>query len=73
MDARMRFFEYITKKVENDDGSGRLQKTLTEWGKEGWEVISVIVPNPDNHSTFAITAKREILSQRTVSIGRKFR
>ncbi len=70
----MRFFEYRTAKIYTDEyNDEKLQKTLNEWGKEGWEVLSVIVPQPSNWTTFVATAKREIIAQRTPPTGRKFR
>ena len=71
----MRFFEYRSKKIRNDDHDfheSRLERTLNEWGKEGWEVISVVVPDHHNYDTFVATAKRELLKER-LTTGRKFR
>ena len=75
----MRFFEYRSEKIDVDPYRGdsytqnRLQKELNEWGKEGWEVLSVFVPDHRNYSTYVVTAKREILEKRTPATGRKFR
>ena len=68
----MRFFEYRSSHIVSDDYETKLQDTLNMWSKEGWEVLSVIVPQLGNYSTYVVTAKREIISQRTL-IGRRFR
>jgi len=82
----MRFFEYQSKVFDcsgmnsehtEEDGwveqnQKWFEKLLNRWGKEGWDVISVIAPDPRYPSTFRVTAKREVLSQRTPT-GRKFR
>lgn len=67
-------FEYKTQNLssctEYDDGP--LQRLLEEWGNDGWEVFSIIVPRSSNWNTFRVTAKRPIVQLRQLS-GRKFR
>lgn len=41
----------------------RIEETCNDWAKEGWEVFSVIVPNPDNYSTYRLTAKRDFAKE----------
>ena len=36
----------------------KLEVKLNELGAGGWEVFSVIIPDPQNYSTYRITAKR---------------
>jgi hypothetical protein len=73
----MRFFEYRSETVRADqtryDEREKLQNLLNGWGKEGWEVFSVVVPDQHNYNLFVVTAKREILTQRTPNTGRRFR
>lgn len=70
----MRFFEYRSESIcIHNYGPRHLEEILDEWGKEGWEVLSVLVPDHRNYDTFRVTAKREILEKRTPVVGRKFR
>lgn len=43
----------------NNPKTGMSQK-LDVWGKEGWEVISVVCPQPSNYTKFRVFAKRRI-------------
>jgi hypothetical protein len=37
----------------------KLSHLLTEWGNDGWEVITCAVPDPRNYSTYKVIAKRK--------------
>ena len=50
----------------------RIQVTLDELGKDGWDVFSCIIPDSRNHSTYRLTAKRPIRHAGQAD-GRKFR
>jgi hypothetical protein len=60
----MEFRSQIVTVNENDQYSNdklgdTIQRTCNAWAKEGWEVFSVIVPQPSNWSTYRLTAKRD--------------
>jgi hypothetical protein len=61
----------VTETSSSWSGDKSVEKTCNEWAQEGWEVFSVIVPQPSNHSTFRLTARRQITLTRPT--GRKFR
>jgi hypothetical protein len=58
--------------VNRDWGSDELEETCNEWAKEGWEVFSVVCPQPSNWSRYRLTAKRTLQSKANIP-GRKFR
>lgn len=71
-------YEYQSKKVTVADYSefgqpDTLAKTCNAWADEGWEVFSILCPDPHNYSTFRVTAKRPVGVIKLPVVTRKFR
>jgi len=81
-------FEFKSGSVNNStndvhiEGRGwvtidKVEEICNEWAKEGWEVFSVICPDPRNYSTFRLTAKRRLKTETSglfhTATGRKFK
>jgi hypothetical protein len=50
--------------AERDWGSDdAIEKACNEWAKEGWEVFSVVVPQPSNWTTYRLTARRRVITE----------
>jgi hypothetical protein len=47
----------------NDKLGDMIQRTCNAWAKEGWEVFSVVCPQPENYSTYRLTAKRDFAKE----------
>jgi hypothetical protein len=62
-----------TVSVHKDWGVDELETTCNEWAKEGFEVFSVICPQPSNYHTFRITAVKYPAGTTRPSVGRRFR
>ena len=60
----------VTLRTEYED---KIEKTCNEWLAEGFEVFSIVVPNPSNYSTYRLTARRIPQGSLTLTEGRKFR
>ena len=67
-------YEYRSRRIENDDwDKENLEKTCNDWADEGWEVFSILCPNPRNYSTFQVTARRPVGIIKLPTVTRKFR
>jgi hypothetical protein len=68
-------FEFRSRKVTVNDEWQKpdlVEQTCNEWAAEGFEVFSVICPQPSNYNTFRLTAKR-LVAEPLHKTGRKFR
>jgi hypothetical protein len=66
-------YEFVSKTVVEDHGAlHTVEKACNALAQEGFEVFSVLCPDPDNYSTFKLTAKRRIRGTIPL-VGRKFR
>ena len=73
----MKSVEYRSRLVtflnEGHSDEDKIEKTCNAWLAEGFEVFSIIVPNPSNYSTYRLTARRIPQGSSTLTEGRKFR
>lgn len=68
--------EFRSKIVQTDgdwDSPDKIEKTCNEWAKEGFEVFSVICPQPSNYTKYRLTAVRYPAGTQRTATGRKFR
>ena len=62
--------------VLDDDGWGKpdpIERTCNEWAKEGFEVFSVVCPQPSKYHRFRLTAVRYPKGKTPMLTGRRFR
>ena len=82
----MREYEFKSGEVHNSrnevhiEGRGwvtidKIEETCNAWAEDGWEVFSIVCPNPSNYSTFRLTAKRKLRPDGLFhkATGRKFK
>lgn len=70
--------EYRSRRVtlNESDGWGKpdaIERTCNEWAAEGFEVFSVVCPQPSNYHTFRLTAVRYPSNTTKPAVGRRFR
>jgi hypothetical protein len=53
----------VTANAAFEGKSDTIERTCNEWAKEGWEVFSIVCPQPSNYSTYRLTAKRDFSKQ----------
>jgi hypothetical protein len=69
-------YEYRSKQVRDDreyDEVDKIATTCNAWADEGWEVFSILCPDPRNYDTFRLTAKRPVGIIKLPTVARKFR
>lgn len=55
----MDHYEYRSRMVTNVEWQDDIiERTCNEWAKEGWEIFSLVCPQPSNYLTYRITARR---------------
>lgn len=64
---------YSTRSGNEWESPDQIEKLCNKWGAEGWEIISVVVPDHRNHSTYRVTAKRPVGGKNSKNDGRRFR
>jgi hypothetical protein len=68
-------YEFRSRIVVNNVDSwtqpDKIQQACNEWAQDGWEVFSIVVPQPSNYLTYRLTAKKPIPS--APKTGRHFR
>lgn len=61
-------YEFRSKMVTNNDHGGwnqpdKIEQTCNEWAQEGWEVFSVVCPQPSYSLTYRLTARRRVITE----------
>lgn len=67
--SRVERYEYKSRMLNTCGSSSMIENECNKWAKEGWEVFSVICPNPSNYDDYRLTARRNKETDWTPGMG----